>query len=108
MAVTANNIGLIDQQGSHNSANLFQTSTSGKGSNTATIGQYGNYNQVTGPGGFALQDGTGNKMPITQLADGGIVSKFNSATVSQSGTGNSLTLSQTFTTSALFQLLTFD
>ena len=102
---TAGNVATITQQGSYDQAGLVQT---GVGSNTATFGQTGNYNKIGGPvspgpvplvQGSALQDGTGNGMMVTQMSLGGSnTTIFNTARLSQTGTGNMLTVDQTANT----------
>ncbi|MBC7568665.1 MAG: hypothetical protein H7319_02885 [Spirosoma sp.] len=105
------NLATIAQEGSANKAGIQQIAT-GAGSNTATVTQTGNYNMVGGPGtsnadfttgvtSFATQNGAANSMVVTQMAATGTSAIHNTAMLSQTGTGNILTVNQTISAGAM-------
>ena len=106
---TTLNMAMISQEDTYNQAGLTQT---GAGSNTATFAQTGSYNVIGGPGagnGFtnvassAVQDGFKNTMTVTQTSTGAMASASlnNTASLSQTGNMNVLTVNQTIGAGAL-------
>ena len=98
----------FSQEGSNNQAGLIQK---GAGSNQASVTQKGDGNVLKGPGvtsnynsiggGFALQDGSSNKLTLNQDATLSSSGSFsNTTSSSQIGTTNQLTVNQTVLGSA--------